>query len=109
MVKYSIRTRVMVDGIEGYIMGYKTNPYADNPYEYIVRFADLTRIEYIPAEDIIPVTLPSIEKSENMGEIILEATDLCPITMEPFVDGEEVVQLLRHSAFIYKRESLTEF
>ena len=109
MVKYSLRTRVLFEGIEGYIMGYSTNPYENEPFQYIVRFADVNRMEYIRADDIIPVTLPSIEKSQHMGDISLEYTDLCPITMEPFVDGEEVVQLLRHSAFLYKRESLAEF
>lgn len=108
MIKYPIGTRVFFEGDEGRVMGYSTNPYETEPYQYIIAF-ETKSIEYIRVEDIVPVILPSVEKSEHKGEITLDFTDLCPITLEPFVDGEEVIQLLRHSAFIYKRESLTEF
>lgn len=108
MVKYPIGTRVVFEGNEGKVTGYTTNPYESEPYQYIIAF-EAKSIEYIRVEDIVTVSLPSIEKSEHLGEITLDFTDLCPITLEPFVDGEEVVQLLRHSAFLYKRQSLAEF
>jgi hypothetical protein len=109
MVKYPIRTRVLFQGNEGYIMGYRTNPYENEPFHYIVRFHDVTKMEYIRTEDIITVKLPSIEQSEHMGDILVEDTYVCPITFEHFVDGEEVVQLLKNSNFIYKLQHLAEF
>jgi hypothetical protein len=108
MVKYPVGTRVVFEGDEGHVMGYTTNPYQTEPYVYIIGF-DGRQIEYIPVDDIITVTLLSIEKSEHMGDILLEDTYVCPITFEHFVDGEEVVQLLKNSNFIYKLQDLAEF
>jgi len=92
----------------GEVYGYSCMPYTPTPYQYYIKFReDLVHLNPIDVFNIRLPEYPTIALSEYKGELLLTEEVDCPITHMPFINGQEVVQLLGKG--IFSIEGLEKF